>query len=413
MGIYDPNPQVCINFTDYTSDTINSVSISAGRQSVDEQPRPSYAKVSVLVVDDSYPPIKLNDCLQVSVSNSTGIDPKLFSGYVTDITRQIVAHGQVGTAVLIEVSAVGNLARLSRFTTADSYSKEFDGDRIYNILQDALTTSWDEVPSALTWSALPSTTEWATYDTGYVGTIDQPGAFELVAYSGGEVAAKSLTDQVADSALGILYETPDGYINYDAASARITRVANEGYTEVPAEFVVAAGTSSNISSADLINSMSVTYKNNDSVFGEDADSILIYGKQAGSKSTLLETEASAEMQRDLYLATRSQPRENISSVTIPLHNPDLPDATRDALLGVYCGFPLSIPDLPASIKTYGFAGFVEGYTWTLTDKTAFLTMNVSDYGLTAIQQSWQQVSSAELWNTISPTLDWENARTVA
>ena len=40
-------------------------------------------------------------------------------------------------------------------------------------------------------------------------------------------------------------------------------------------------------------------------------------------------------------------------------------------------------------------------------------MNVSDYGLTAVQQAWLQVNATELWNTISAALEWQDAKVVA
>ena len=173
------------------------------------------------------------------------------------------------------------------------------------------------------------------------------------------------------------------------------------------------GISTTVTSSDLINQMTITYKGNASVTDQDIDSQLTYGLFASQRSTLLQSGVAAQQQLDLFMGTRTIPRLNLSAVTIPLDNPDLPNALRDALIGVTVGMPVSIGDLPASLSDQPFAGFVEGWTWNISRKQAALTMNLSDYGLSAIQQAWNQVSGLELWNTLASTLKWENATVVA
>lgn len=414
MTAYDPQPVVTIDGVDYTSETINYLQITAGRTTIDEQPRAGYATISLIVVDGTYPQIILNSVVKVSIVNSNGVDPYIFTGYITDVNRAIVGHGVIGTTVQIDVVVAGPLARLAKFQTAASYPKQFDGDRVTAVLADIFTTAWNEVvPTTLTWGGVNPAKNWLNYDPGYAGTVAAPGDYELHAYSGGEVEAMSFLNNVANSALGILYETGDGLINYDDATTRQDDVENNGFTTVSSDYITAVGTASSSRISDIINSITIGYKDNNTYAAEDTGSVATYGLFAANRSTYLEKLADAQAQATLFLQTRAIPRVNLAAINVPLHNPALPDATRDALISVYCGFPIAVPDIPTSIYNHPFTGYVEGYVWRITQHTADLTMTLSDYGLTALEQAWQQVNAAETWNTISATLQWQDARTVA
>lgn len=413
MALYNPNPTVTIGGTDYTSETVNRVTITTGRPNVDQQPRAGYSTIQLRIPDGTYPAIQINDPAYVSIVTSSGSDPKIFSGTVSDVTRRVSAYGSTGNIVDLDVTVVGPLARMGRYNTSAAYAKQFDGDRIAAILQDVFSTEWAEVLPTLIWSAVDPAKTWQTYDTGYAGTVDTPGSYEIVAYSGGAVAAASLAQNVAQSALGVLWESADGNINYSDAASRVTDVANNGFHDIDAGYASTANLSTNSTSGDLINSMTINYKAGAGVSDTRPVSIEAYGLFASQRSTYLELKAAAEQQLALFLDTRSIPRVNLQAITIPLDNPNLPDATRDALIGAYVGMPISIPNLPATLTNQPFSGFLEGWTWNVSQKQASITLTLSDYGLSAIQQAWNQVSIAEVWNTVSTTLKWENATVVA
>jgi len=413
MTAYSPNPTVTIDGVNYTSETINQITINTGRVTVDEQPRAGFSTIILRIPDGTYPPIDINDPAYVSIVTSNGSDPKIFQGTVSDVRRSIVAKGSAGMLVDIAVTVVGPLARMARFNTSATYAKQFDGDRIAAILNDVFSSTWLEVSPTLIWSGVDPTKTWQTYDTGYAGSIDQPGSYEIHAYNGGEVSALSLAQTVANSALGVLWETADGNINYSDAASRVNDVANNGFLDVSADYISAQGASTSSSSGDLINKMTISYKSNATVSGQDIDSQLAYGLFAAQRSTMLEAGAAAIQQLNLFMTTRVIPRVNISAVTIPLDNPNLPSALRDSLIGAHVGMAIAIPNLPAALTNQPFFGFVEGWTWNLSQKQASIMLTLSDYGLSAIQQAWNQVSAAEVWNTVSTTLKWENATVVA
>jgi len=409
MAAYSPTPVVEINGVIYDN-VINDITINGGRTNVDEQPRPNYSSISLIETSETYLPVQLNDSIQVSVLYSSGIDPIIFRGFVSDIQREIVGYGKFGGAYIITLSAIGNLARLQHYTGDTSYPKQFDGERILALIGDALMTSWEEIDPTLTWAAYDPALTWANVDAGYVGNID-PGAYELTAYSGDAQSVVTMVDDAANSALGILWEAPTGEINYSDAFARKDRVDNYGYVIVDAD-QVAPNISVTNSIANIFNEFTVTYKNGQTKFAENLLSVGEFGRLAGQKSTILEEGAAAQAQVDLYINTRSNPRDVLSSITIPLHNPDLPDAVRDSLIGVFCGLPLQVDNLPTAIVPIRFQGFVEGYQWKLTRETAFLTLNVSEYGLSALTTDWYNVDSALVWSGVDAGLQWFEATTI-
>lgn len=413
MTFYSPYPQVEINGIVYTADVVNGVSITNGRSSVDEQPRASFSTITLVTYDGAYPEIAPNDRVAIKILLSDGVTTHpVFGGYVTDIKQDIRANGSIGLATNTTITAMGALARLSNKPTDPTYAKEFDGTRIHNILFDVYGDTWADVAPAVTWAGIDPTITWATYEPE-LGTIDRPGVYEITAFNQGVVSAQSLANTVANSALGVLWEDGEGRINYDDATHRVTNAANNGFEVIDADYIGVGGTSSSMSVNDISNDITVSYKNNQEVTGQDAASIAAYGKIARVWGTLLEKTTDAEQLRDLYLSTRTLPRRNLSAVSIPLHNPAMGDTLRDALAQVYNGKPVAIPNLPNSIYRTPFSGFVEGYTWDLAKETATLTLTLSDYGLTAIQQAWEQVSASETWATLSPILTWEMAKVVA
>lgn len=409
---YVINPVVTINDVDYTSDTINGLTATAGRTIVDEQPRAGYCNVRIIEFDANTNNIEIHQEIQIKVDDSNGNDVVLWTGYVSDVTRSIQQFGQTGYVTQVNVTGVGTLGKLNRrLAGGNGYAKQFDGDRIAAILLETAGETWADVDPALTWANVDPLLTWADYDI-LIGTIDTPGDFELQAYAAGQTNGLTLAQTMANSGLGLLYENNLGQINYDSFSARLDRVATNGFLNLDADAILAAGLTSTSRLNDLINSVTVSYKNNQTQTGSDTTSIAAYGEYMSAIATELEHTADATQRVNYYLDTRAFPRTSITGVNLVLSTDTIADALRDDLLGLYVGLPVSIDSLPANIYDAPFTGFVEGYTWQLNRNELFLSLNVSDYALSQLEMNWLQVPASETWNTITPTLDWANARSV-
>ena len=412
MPAYTPNPAVLIDGVTYTGDTLNGVSITTGRTSVDEQPRAGYCTITLITFDNDIPVAEIDHSVQVEIDDTTGNPVVIFAGFVSDIERSIQSYGSVGFATTTRITGVGSLARLNRRLVGGSgFSKEFDGTRIYNIIQEATAERWQDTPAGVTWASVDPTLTWNTYNP-YLGNIDTPGDYEIVAYSDGATNAFNLAGLVANSARGILYEGRDGRLNYDDASHRVNEVSANGFTTIPTNVILASNLSTIERMSDLANDVTVIYKNGQTETATNATSISEYGQLAVNVSTVLENDYDAETIVDYYLSTRSIPRRSLSSITIPLQLDSMENVLRDDLIEVYNGMPLDL-NPPDSIYIGDFRGFVEGITWTINQYEVFLTLYLTEYALSVVAQNWSQVSALEAWNTVSGTLDWANAQVVA
>jgi hypothetical protein len=412
MPAYTPNPAVLIDGVTYTGDTLNGVSITTGRTSVDEQPRAGYCTITLITFDNDIPVVEIDHSVQVEIDDTTGTPVIIFAGFVSDVERSIQSYGSVGFTTTTRITGVGSLARLNRrLVGGTGFAKEFDGTRILNIISEATAERWQDTPAGVTWAAVDPALTWNTYNP-YLGNIDTPGDYEIVAYSSGETNAFNLAGQVANSARGILYEGRDGRLNYDDASHRVNEVSTNGFTTIPTNVILASNLSTIERMSDLANDITVIYKNGQTESDTNAGSISEYGQLAVSISTLLEQTSAALAVLDLYLTTRGYPRRSLSSITIPLQLDSMTNILRDDLIEVYNGMPLEI-NPPDTIYENNFAGFVEGITWTINQYEVFLTLYLTEYALSVLAQNWNQVSPLEAWNTVSGTLDWAEAQVVA
>lgn len=411
MTTYDPNPTVTINSIDYTDEALNNVSITLGRNSIIEQPQPGYAKIELHTSANAPLDIVLGNQVTVSIDKGTTGTQDVFNGIVSDIDISLEAYGDLGSIAIYTLTCVGPLAQLNRRTAgALGFSKEYDGTRVLNILTEAFTTSWDDVSPTLTWSEVPNDVTWDNYEGASQALIDNlptdidtPGVYELTAYSDGVDNAWELAQDAAQSGRGVLWECGCGRIHYDDYSHR----ASNTPIELTQDDIFWDGLKTAAQWSEIVNEISISYKNNQVKTARDEESILLYGLLTGSRQTQLENGTDAQTQADALLQSRAYPRVYPESFTIPLHSPTVSDATRDTLAATYCGLPINIYDLPLVFGTI-FTGYVESWTWTLKQKEAYLTLNCSAKSETYPEIVWYQIPATTTWASYNPTTKWSD-----
>ena len=280
--------------------------------------------------------------------------------------------------------------------------------QIASILEPLLFNQWNEVPAATTWAGYSATTDWTNAENSGVGEIDE-GNYELHARSSSTTDVYSLVAALANSGLGYLYEDNQGRICYADSTHRNTELGTNGYTSVSGNTALANGIKTSLKSGDIRNSVTITYKNNQTVSASDESSIMTYGFQAQSIQTSLENVSDANNQADFYLSIRAFPEAQFRSITFPLGNPEIDDADRDSLLNVFMGLPVEINDLPSNISGGRFQGFVEGWSFRASYNNLNLTLTVSPTAYSLQAAKWDDVSALETWNTLSTTMDWNDA----
>lgn len=407
MTIFNPEWKVTIGSTEYTNVTLSGVAIASGRTDIYSQPVAGYCTLTIINLDESAFTFQVNDGLTLQIKDSSGVFVPIFGGTLTDIAIEVQAAGTSGIATAATLTALGALSRLPKALTEGVLSKALDGVQIETILTDLLVNNWTEVPAALQWNSYPATVTWANAENTGLGEIDS-GIYELENRGAEITDMYSLVSALANSGFGYLYEDAQGRISYAGADHRQNYLANNGYTVISANAALAAGIKTITQSGDVRNDIALTWKSG-TVTASDVTSIASFGKLSQSIQTTLEHSADATSQANRYLSLRSYPRAKFESITFPVTSPEIDDATRDKLLGVFMGLPIRITDLPLNISNGQFEGYVEGWAWSVGLNSIYLTINVSPIEFSQVAIEWQQVNAAESWNTLSNTLTWENA----
>lgn len=412
MTQWTPEWQLQINGVDYTDITLSTLTVVSGRTDIYSQPRAGYANIEIINLNLTPITIDVNDGLSIKVKNSSGTFVDIFGGFVTDSSVEVASTGTGGINETIRVTALGALSKLPKTLTDGVLSKDYDGNQIYTILSESLFNTWAEVPAALTWATYNPTTTWANAENSGLGEIDRPGDYELMARSSDVTDMYSLVSALATSGLGYLYEDAQGRIGYADSTHRTQYLAANGYTSLSGNHALARGIRTIRRLGDLRNKVTIQWRSGDTT-ALSQDSIDQYGSQADIIATTLHNSADATAQANFYLGIRAWPQDVFESITFTLGNSELDDSDRDALLNVFMGLPLDITDLPANMVNGRFQGFVEGWSFRAGYNRLDLTLNVSPTAFSLQSMQWDDVSVTETWNTLSNTLDWNEATIVA
>jgi hypothetical protein len=413
MTLWTPDWAVEINgLGDITNLVLSDVTITSGRSDIYSQPLAGYCRFTIKNLDQSAIAFDVNDSVVIKIKDSTGTYVPLFGGDISDIDI-VVATGEPAITQNVTITALGALSKLPKVLTEGVLAKDFDGDQVYEILSGVLFDQWNEVPAAETWAAYDPTITWANAENSGLGEIDRPGDYELTARSSSTTDVYSLVSSLANSGLGYIYEDASGRIGYADSTHRSEYLAANGYAYVDGGWAYANGIASSKRLGDVRNKVTITYKNGQQETAEEAASIAVYGTQAQNITTSIENGADALSQAEFYLDIRAYPQYQFKSITFPMANPNITDASRDQAFNIFMGLPLDIEDLPLNIAGGRYQGFVEGWTWTTRFNALDLTIIVSPVAYSLQAFRWNSVPVTETWNTISPTLDWNNATIVA
>lgn len=395
----------------YADNTIADISITMGRRDVIEAVQAGYARIVLWTPSDTPLTVNLSEAVTVSIDKGTTGTEVIFSGIISDIEIALARYGDIGSIAEYTITAVGPLAQLNkRLAGYTGYAKQFDGDRVYAILSEAFLTQWDDIGATVTWNALPNGVQWDQYDgvaqsivDSLSTTIDRPGVYELTDYSDGPANALTLVQNAAQSGRGVLFESGDGKLYYQDYAAR----ADAPIVNLTDDDLLVSGLRTAAQWSEIVNDVTVTYKNNQEKNARDETSILSYGQLAGSRTTQLENAVDAQTQADDFLASRAYPRVYPESFSVALHNPNVSDATRDALIAAENGTAITTSDLPAVFGTR-FNGYLEGYNWKLTRYEAYLDLICSAQSETYLSIIWQQIPPDLTWAAYNPSTRWSD-----
>jgi hypothetical protein len=415
MTQWAPVWRVKIDGTDITDSVLANLSITSGRTNIYTQAQAGYCSITLIIFNQAALPYEINDTISVEVQDTSAVYVPIFGGSVVDIAVSVSQVGSSAYTQEVTITALGALARLQKALTDGVLTQDFDGNQIATILGAILFSQWQQVPAALTWATYDPTTTWANAGNNGYGEIDTPGNYELAQRASNRTVVYDLVAALATSGLGYLYEDAQGLISYGDSTHRTTYLAANGYTDLTANQALGQGITIKTRAGDVRNDLTIKYGTSSAseVSDTDPDSIALYGDLSQIITTTIKHAADATSQAAFYLALRAYPQPIFDSITYALTNPELDNADRDALINIFMGQPIALNDLPPNMSSGVFQGFVEGWTFRASYNQLDITILMSPlaYSLQAMQ--WEDVPINELWNTVSPTLDWANATIVS
>ena len=415
MTQWAPVWRVKIDGTDVTDSVLANLTITSGRTNIYEQAQAGYCSVNLIIFGQAALPYEINDTISIEVQDTSAVYVPIFGGSVVDIAVSVSQVGSTAYTQEVTITALGALARLQKALTDGVLSHDFDGDQIETILREVLFAQWQQVPAALQWNTYDPTTTWAIAENNGLGEIDTPGNYELAQRSSDRIIIYDLVAALASSGLGYLYENASGLISYADSTHRTNYLAANGYTDLTANHALGQGITIKTRAGDVRNDITISYGQNSTNQVSDTDpaSIALYGDLSQIFTTTLRHLHDAEDQAAFYLALRAYPQPIFDSITYALTNPELDNGDRDALINIFMGQPIALNDLPPNMSSGTFQGFVEGWTFRASYNQLDITLLMSPLAYSLQAMRWNDVPITEAWNTVSPTLDWENATIVS
>jgi len=415
VTLWNPVWLVQIDGVSYTNFVLANLTFTSGRTNIYEQAQAGYVNLQLINIDQTNIEFTINNSVSISLQDSTATFVPIFGGTIVDLGISVADVGSIGYTQNVTIVALGALSRLPKALTDGVLTQDYDGNQILTILQDLLLNNWSEVAPTVQWNTYDPTVTWATAENVGLGEIDTPGNYELAQRASNRTDVYSLVSALATSGIGYIYESAAGAISYADSTHRSTYLATYGYTDVTANQALASGIAIQTRAGDVRNSVTVQYgiSSGSEVSDEDATSISVYGRLSQIIQTTVKHLADATNQAAFYLALRAYPLAMMQSITFELTNPELDNSDRDALINIFMGLPLRISDLPLNMNAGSYAGFVEGWTFTAAYNQVQVTALLSPLAFSIQAMKWETVLPLEQWNTVSGTLEWQDATIVA
>jgi hypothetical protein len=404
-----PEWRVTINDDVYTN--VTAVSFASGRLDIDRQPTAGYCRVQIINTDGSPFTINVSETITLELKNSSGTYVTVFGGEVSDFSIGVRSPEETGFITMGTVLGVGSLARLTKAVYNTALAEGLDGAQIAAILGSALSLPWSEVSPTLTWATYPATTTWANAETS-VGEIDA-GFYTMIALAASASArSNTLADQIANSALGQIFETKSGKVDYADADHRSTYLVANGYTNLDSSYAAPSTIRSTTQTSRIRNSLIYRYSTGygSTYTASDSDSIATYGLYERSYESNIKNSTDIDDIAARELDLRATPRGSLETITFRLDNPDMPSVLLDRLINTFFGQPVLIQNLPSNMLGGSFGGFVENIVMNATPTFVDLTLYVSATAFSLSLLQWQTITPTTLtWAGVNGTLTWNNA----
>jgi hypothetical protein len=404
-----PEWRVTVGDDVYT--TVTSVSYASGRLDIDRQPTAGYCRVEIINTDNSPFTINVTEPITLELKNSSGTYVTVFGGEVSDFNIGVRSPEDSGFVTTGTILGIGSLARLTKAIYNTALAEALDGAQIAAILGSALNLSWNQITPTVTWDTYPVDVTWENAES-YIGEIDS-GFYTMIPIAASASAkSQTLADQIANSALGAVFEEKNGDVSYADADHRSNLLASNGYTFLDGAYATPSSITSTTQTARIRNSLIYRYATGygSTYSTSDTDSVASYGLFERSFDSNIKNLADITDIATRELNLRRSPREQLGVITFRLDNPDIGNAMLDSLIGIYFGQPVSINNLPSNLLGGTFEGFVENVALRATPTFVDITLYITATDLSLSTTQWDTVIPSSLaWTGVNGTLIWNNA----
>jgi len=404
-----PEWRVTVGDNVYTS--VTSVSYSTGRTDIDRQATAGYCQVEIINTDGTPFTINVTESIILELKNTSGTYITVFGGEVSDFSIGVRSPSDAGFVTTGTVLGIGSLAKLTKAVYNTALSEGLDGAQIAAILSGALNLNWNEVTPTTTWATYTPTVTWANAES-YIGTVDS-GFYTMIALAASSTAkSQTLTDQIANSGLGQVYEDNYGLVCFADADHRSNYLAANGYTFLDGDYAVPTTIKSTTAISRIRNSLIYKYSTGygSTYSTADTDSIALYGTYERSTESNIKSLTDITDIATRQLNLRRSPRSQLEAITFRLTNDNIPTTMLDNLIGSFFGQPVLITNLPSNLLGGTFDGFVENITMRATPNYVDLTLYITATDLSLSTTQWETViPSSTIWTGVTATLDWNNA----
>jgi hypothetical protein len=369
---------------------LEGISITYGRQGIDESVRAGYATLDLLFAKKNILEMSMLQTtlpISITVENSAGVEVTVFTGHVAQWQRSWENYNPasptepVTRLTITATSNIGNLARQILFNT--SFVQQFEDQRIIDILYLAKGQylTWNDLDG--TWNDLSGT--WDDISQAVIGT----GLFELQAEGASDVQVYDAIVNAAYSAGGLFNERKDGIFEYQNANYRFNKQSPSYTYDLIVDTTNSLGDFNVLANAwSTINQAIVVDGSGTSGIAEDATSIQTSGLRSKQWSTSLKHPLDADLLANAYLTARSTGHWEIPQVSFLLNN--LSNAELDGMLDVnvsdlwyLANVPSTVAPWTSIINVNNFSMFVEGWQLVLNRETATMNVNLSPNDWTA------------------------------
>jgi hypothetical protein len=404
-----PEWRVTVGDDVYT--TVTSVSYASGRLDIDRQCTAGYCQVQIINTDNSPFTINVTEPITLELKNSSGTYVTVFGGEVSDFNIGVRSPEETGYVTTGTILGIGSLARLTKAIYNTALAEGLDGAQIAEILGAALDLDWTEVTPTVTWATYPADVTWANAES-YIGEVDS-GFYTMIGLAANASAkSQTLVDQIANSALGQIYEEKDGDVSYADADHRSNTLSANGYTFLDGAYATPSSITSTTQIARIRNSLIYRYATGygSTYSTSDTDSIASYGLFERSFDSNIKNLVDITEIATRELNLRRVPKGSLGAITFRLDNPDIGNAMLDSLIGVYFGQPVLISNLPSNLLGGTFDGFVENVALRATPTFVDITLYISATEFSLSTTQWDTVIPSSLaWTGVNGTLIWNNA----